>query len=235
MRPRLRALVACAVLAAALPAAADDFTVLSTVTSPRGGTRTLIQYLSPTRIRISDGDRDAIVDVPSGKVTLFSDRRREYWETSLDEVAAFVGQVDAALARSETMEQMRGPITVLKGSGRRKIAGYDTEQYTLTLGEAMRFDVWVAPGLQPSPSYFDARKVLYATMGPMGRRFDRMFDEMKRIKGFPLATSVDYRMRMSNRQTVTEATEVRMGAIPETVFATPAGYARADSPFVPRP
>jgi hypothetical protein len=72
-------------------------------------------------------------------------------------------------------------------------------------------------------------------MGPMGRRFDRMFDEVKRIKGFPLATSVDYRMRMSNRQTVTEATEVRMGAIPETVFAAPAGYTRADSPFVPRP
>ena len=231
MRPRLRALVACVVLGAAAPAAADDFTILSTVTSPRGGTRTLIQYVSPTRIRISDGDRDVIVEVPSGKVTLFNDRRREYWETTLDEVAAFGGQLDAALARGTPMEQMRGPISVLKGTGRRKIAGYDSEQYTLSLGEAMRFDVWVAPTLQVSPSYYDARKVLYATMGPMGRRFDRMFDEMKRIKGFPLATSVGYRMRMSNRKTVTEVTEVRTGPIPETAFAVPAGYTKADSPF----
>jgi hypothetical protein len=234
MRPRLRALVACALLAAAVPATADDFTVLSTVTSPRGGTRPLIQYVSPTRIRISDGDRDAVLDVPSGRVVLFSDRRREYWETSLDDIAAFVGQLDAALARGDTMEPMRASISVLKGPGRRKIAGYDTEQYTLSLGDAIRVEVWMAPAMPAPPSYFDARKVLYATLGPMGRRFDRMFDEMKTLKGFPLAMSVDYRMRMSNRQTVTEATEVKRDPIPETAFAVPAGYAKAASPFARR-
>jgi len=230
----LLASVTAATLAAAAPAAPDDFTILSTVTSSRGGTRPLIQYVSPTHVRVSDGDRDAVVEVGSGKVVLFSDRRREYWETSLDDIAAFVGQLDAAMARGQTMEPIGTSVSVLKGAGRRKIAGYDTEQHTLTLGDAMRVEVWIAPALQVSPAYFEARKALYATFGPMGRRFDRMFDEMKTLKGFPLAMSVDYRMRMANRQTVTEATEVKKDPIPETAFSVPAGYTKAASPFARR-
>src|SRR5262249_35283570 len=103
-RARMRSLtlaVVVAALAAAAPAAPDDFTVLSSIQPPRGGSRPLIQYVSPTRVRISDGDRDAIVTPASGKVVLFSDRRREYWETTLDEVTAFGAQFDQALARGE--------------------------------------------------------------------------------------------------------------------------------------
>ncbi len=96
----LLASVTAATLAAAAPAAPDDFTILSTVTSSRGGTRPLIQYVSPTHVRVSDGDRDAVVEVGSGKVVLFSDRRREYWETSLDDIAAFVGQLDSRSSRA---------------------------------------------------------------------------------------------------------------------------------------
>jgi hypothetical protein len=123
------------------------------------------------------------------------------------------------------------PVTVEKGTGGRKVAGYDTDQYILTMGESMRMEVFITKALEPPARYFDARKVLYASLGPMGRRFDRLYDEMKKIKGLPLATSLDYRMRVARRQVSTEATEVRKGPIPDSVFVAPSDYRKIDSPF----
>ena len=68
-------------------------------------------------------------------------------------------------------------------------------------------------------------------MGPMARRYDRIFDELKKIKGFPLATVSDSRMRVGRRQVTIEATEVRRDPIPDSVFAVPAEYKKVDSPF----
>jgi len=99
------------------------------------------------------------------------------------------------------------------------------------MGDSMRMEVFITTALEPPARYFDARKALYASLGPMARRFDRMYDEMKKIKGFPLATSLDYRMRVARRQVSTEATEVRKGPIPDSVFVAPSDYKKIDSPF----
>ena len=91
-----------------------------------------------------------------------------------------------------------------------------------------------APALQPPTRYFEARKVFYAALGPMGIRFQRLFDEMKKIHGFPLATATDARMRMGKTRTTVEATEVRKGAIPASVFEVPADYKKVASAFAGR-
>jgi uncharacterized protein DUF4412 len=224
-----------AVLALPLRGAAEDLTIVSTVTTPRGTTRTQTQYISASRMRLSYEERDTIVDLASGKVILVDPRRKEYSETSLGELRAFLDQIDAAMAGRPIFDHSIGAtasVTVARGTGGvRKIAGYDTEPYTLTMGDSMRFEVWAAPGLQPPLQYFDARKVVYATMGPMARRFDRMFDELKKIKGFPLATVSDSRMRVGRRQVTIEATDIRKGPISDSVFAVPAEYKKVDSPF----
>jgi hypothetical protein len=236
MRRTLRVVVAAAaVLAARAPGAgADDLTIVSTLTTPRGTARTQTQYLGGTRLRTTDGERDTIVDIGSGRITLLDHRRKEYSETSLDEMRAFLAQLDVAMAGRPLFDKMMDPtatVTVVKGTAARKIAGYDTRQYTLTLGETTRVEAWVAEALPPPARYFEARKILYATMGPLARRFDRIFDEMKTIKGMPLALAIDYRMRMTRREVTTEATEVRMGPIPDSAFATPTDYKKIESPF----
>ena len=228
-----------AVLAAALAlpalAAAEDLTIVSKVGNPKSGASgTQTQYISSQRIRTADTDTDTILDLASGKLTLVNNKKKEYSETSLDELRAFMGQLDAAMANNPLMERMMGKtaaVSVTKGAGAKKIAGYDTQQYVLTMGENMRFEIWAAPGLETPAQYFDARKALYATMGPIGKRFDAMFEEMKKIKGFPLATTMDYKMMMVQQQTLTEATEVRRGTIDAAVFAVPAGFKKVDSPF----
>jgi len=99
------------------------------------------------------------------------------------------------------------------------------------MGDFMKYDVWVAPDLSRPTQYFDARKAVYATMGPMARRYDRIFEEMKKIKGFPLASASDSRMRVGRRQVTIEATDVRTGTITDSVFVVPSDYKKVESPF----
>ena len=235
MRTLHAALVVTA-LAASLPrpARAEDLTIVSTVTTPRGTTRTQTQYLSASRMRMSGDERDTIVDLVSGKITILDNRRKEYSVSTLDELRAFTDQMDSAMAGRPIVDGTVGAtssVTVEKGTGGKKVAGYDTDLYILTMGDSMRMEVFITTALEPPARYFDARKALYASLGPMARRFDRMYDEMKKIKGFPLATSLDYRMRVARRQVSTEATEVRKGPIPDSVFVAPSDYKKIDSPF----
>jgi hypothetical protein len=72
---------------------------------------------------------------------------------------------------------------------------------------------------------------MYAAMGPMGPRFQKMVEEMRKVKGFPLATRVSAKMMMVKMDTLTEATEVKKGPIPASAFEVPAGYAKKDPPF----
>ena len=232
----LHAAFVVAALVASLPrpAPAEDLTIVSTVTTPRGTTRTQTQYLSPSRMRMSGEERDTIVDLVSGKITILDNRRKDYSASTLDELRAFTDQIDSAMAGRTIVDGAVGTtatVTVEKGTGGKKVAGYDTAQYILTMGESTRVEVFMTTAIDPPARYFDARKVLYASMGPMARRFDRVYDEMRNIKGFPLATVLDYRMRVARRQVSTEATEVRKGPIPDSVFVTPSDYKKIESPF----
>jgi hypothetical protein len=65
----------------------------------------------------------------------------------------------------------------------------------------------------------------------MGKRFAKMFDEMKKIKGYPLAMDMDVDMGMAKMATVSEAIEVKKGAIPDSTFEIPSGYSKKSSPF----
>jgi len=234
MRTLHAAFVVAALIGLPGPAPAEDLTIVSTVTTPRGTTRTQTQYLSASRMRMSGEERDTIVDLVSGKITILDHRRKEYSETSLEELRAFLDQIDSAMAGRAIVDRSAGAtgsVTIEKGAGGKRVAGYDTESYVLTMGEWMRVEVFTTTALDPPARYYDARKVLYASMGPMARRFDRVYDEMKKIKGFPLATTFDYRMRVARREVTTEATEVRKGPIPDSVFVAPEGYKKIDSPF----
>src|SRR5262249_14809039 len=122
----LRLVTIAAMLASAVPARAD-LVIVSRVTTPRGATRTQTQYLSAHRLRFNDEGRDTIVDLPSGRVTLVDGRRKEYSETSLDEVRAFLDQMDAAMDGRPLFDRSIGAtasVTVTKGTTSREIAGY---------------------------------------------------------------------------------------------------------------
>lgn len=229
-RPAL-ALALAATLAPAL--AAEDLTVVSKVTvGDHSGTST--QYMTSTKSRSTDGQSDSIIDFPTGRLTFIDHKTKSYWETTLEEMAAYMDKLEKDMKGNPMLATMFGgpdAVSVERGKGTRKIAGYDCDEYTMKMGESFRFDVCAAKGLQPPPQYYEGRKLSYAAMGPMGKRFGKMFDEMKKVKGYPIALDMDVDMGMTKMSTKSEAVEVKKGAIPASTFDVPAGYAKKSSPF----
>ena len=233
MRRRFFVLALALAAAFAPLLAAEDLTVVSKVTvGDKSSTST--QYMTSTKSRTSDGQSDSIIDFPTGKMTFIDHKAKTYWETTLEEMAAYMDRLYRDVKGNPMLEKMFGgsdEVTVERGQKSRKIAGYDCDDYTLSMGPSFEFEVCAAKGLQPPPQYYEGRKLSYASMGPMGQRFSKMFDEMKNIKGYPIAMDMDADMGMAKIQTSSEATDVNKGPIPASTFDLPAGYAKKPSPF----
>jgi hypothetical protein len=229
----LRGIIAAGAMAVAAAATAEDLTIVSRVEAGKGKVSTSTQYLTRDKVRTSDGESDTILDLASGRLVIINHKKSEYYETSLQDMAAAMQKLQQDMAKGP-MAAMFGQVEnvkVEKGTGARKIAGYDTEAWVMSMGEGLRFDVWSAPALEVPTQYYEARKSLYAAMGPMGPKFQKMVEEMRKVKGFPLATRISAKMMMVKMETLTEATEVKKGPIPASAFEVPAGYKKKDSPF----
>lgn len=234
-RLSLAAVIACA---AALPAlaGAEDLTVVSKVTLGGGAPTTSTQYVGAEKIRTSDGENDTIVDVVGGRFTVVNHKKKEYYEFTREEMAAGMAQLEQQMSgpMGAVMEKMMGgkigEVDVQKGASR-KVAGYDCTAYTFSLGQNLRYEICATPALQLPAAYYDALKGPYAMMGPMAKRFEKVFDEMKKIKGYPLAMNSTINLMALKMQVQSEATEVRKGAIPASAFQVPAGYKKKQAPF----
>lgn len=231
---RIFASIVLACSTAAALAGAEDLTVVSRVTPAKGSPTTATQYLAASKVRSSDGNFDTIIDLESGRITQIDHKKKTYFDTSFAEMRAHFAQLEEILASNPMLSRMIGQATevkVEKLTGTREIAGYACQEYHLTIGESLEFTVWTTPDLKPPGEYYDAQKMLYAAMGPLATRFEKMFDEMKKIGGFALSTKIDTRILGMNVNTVTEAVEVRKGALPADAFAPPAGYKQKKSPY----
>jgi hypothetical protein len=229
----IKGIISAGALALATAAAAEDLTIVSQVDLGKGKTATATQYMAADRVRTSDGENDTIVEFGTGRLIVINNSKKEYYETSLQDISAAFQKMEKDL-QGTPMAGMLGkvePVQVAKGSSPKKVAGYDTEHWVMTMGEGMRFDVWAAPALTVPTRYYEARKAQYAAMGPMGKRFEKMFSEMAAIKGLPLATTISAKMMMVKMEIKSEATEVRKGAIPASAFEVPAGYKKKNPPF----
>jgi hypothetical protein len=230
--------IAVLTCAAALPAlaGAEDLTIVSKTTVNQGGPTTQTQYLGAQKIRTTDGESDTIVDVAGGMYTVINHKKKEYYQFTRDEMMAAMAKFEQQMAgpMGAMMEKMMGgkvgEVNVQKGAAR-KVAGYDCTAYTVTLGDNMRYELCAAEALSIPPAYYDALKGPYSMMGPMGRRFVKVFEEMKKIKGVPVAFNGNVNVMSIKMNMASEATEVKRGAIPESAFAVPAGYKKRDSPF----
>jgi hypothetical protein len=232
---RRAAALACLTALPAL-AGAEEMTVVSRVTLNQGAPQTSTQYIGEKMIRTTDGENDTIVDVANGRYTVVNHKKKEYYEFTRDEMMASMQQLEQQMAgpMGAMMEKMMGgkvgEVTVTKGAAR-KVAGYGCTAYTVSMGENMRYELCATEALSLPSVYYDALKGPYAMMGPMSRRFVKVFEEMKKIKGFPVAMNTAVSVGPMKIRAEQEATEIRKGAIPASSFAVPAGYKKKNSPF----
>ncbi|MCP3963255.1 MAG: DUF4412 domain-containing protein [bacterium] len=227
VRVTLLALLLC------LPAAAEDLTIVSQVTGGKGKPTTSTQYITTDKMRTGDGRNDTIMDLESGRIIQVDHKKKTYHETSLEEIRAHFAELERMLDENPMMAAMIGgatEVTVREGTETREVAGYTCNQYFLTIGK-LEFEVFAAGDLKVPIEYYDAQKMVYAAMGPMASRFDKMYDELKEIGGVTLYTKIDSRFIGMKIKNVSEATEVRKGPIPADTFEPPAGYKKKKSPY----
>jgi hypothetical protein len=243
MRGAARLLTLSSLLVVA-PAQADDLTIVSKVTGEGAQDTNRTWYLTPTKLRMSTTMGDVIMDVAAGKITVLDHAKKQYWETTQEEVNKSTSEAasrmteqtkqnpQAAKLMEQLMGNLAGSVSVQHGPGSKKIVGYTCEQYIVSMGP-IKEDVWVTTEITPPltlSQIMAAQKAFFAG-NPMAGSMKGLADEMAKIKGFPLGQSVTITMLGRTNQTNSEAIEVKKDPVPASVFAIPAGYTKTQPPM----
>jgi uncharacterized protein DUF4412 len=257
----LRASALFAVLAAAVPAAAQDLTIVSKVTRDGGEATTATSYLTTDRARMSEAEgQDMMIDLKSGQMTVMDGRRKEYYvitRQDMEQMKAKLQQTMNSPEMQKAQEQMKnlppdmqkrmqaamgavaGSFDVKKTGGTRKVAGYNCEEWEITFGQFSKTVQCVSTEV-PIPlqswdsfrEFSDNMRSMMASMGPMGKGMGDLSEKMKQVKGIPLWVNRSTSMMGHSSSTITEVTEIKKGTIPASAWEIPAGYKKVDNPML---
>ena len=239
---RFAAAALCTLTLCALPAAAEDLTIAYRTTGGNGaGTAT--SYFSTERMRLTDAERDTIVEYASGRIVSIDHKKKEYTEMTLAEIETAMktatAQMDAQMANlppamREKMQQMTGggSVTVTKGATK-KVAGYDCQDYAVVMGSMGNMHVCATTAIAPPAPNVDHRRFAVAGLAanPM---LKNLAAEMQKIQGFSLAETTSMKVMGRGIESSKEATEVKRTAIPASTFDVTAltqGYKKVASPL----
>jgi hypothetical protein len=252
--------VSAVLLAFALPAAAEDLTIVSKVTRDGGAPTMATSYLSSTHARVVQPDgQEALIDLGSGQITVIDGRKKEYFVVTRQDMDAMKARMQQMMNSPEmqrAQEQMKslppevqkrmegmmggaaGAFDVKKTGTTRKIAGYTCENWTVTMGSISKTEQCMTSELPIPVTTWDAyrdfaegMRGMMASMGPMGKGMADLATKMKDMRGFPLATTTNVNVMGRSTNVVSEVVEVKKGAIPASAWAIPEGYRKVDSPM----
>lgn len=249
----LSAAALAAVVAA--PVLAEDLTITFKTTG-QGGGDTSTQYYSSERMRTTDGEQDTLFEYASGTIVNIDHKKKEYSEVTLAEIEAAMeaasAQMEEARAQMESlpaamrermekmMGGMAGEVTVTRG-GTREVAGYPTQEYTVTMGEGVTMNFWNTTELALPIPAADLRKLASFTgpmaamaQNPMFKGFGQLAEKMRELEGFTLADNSSFTMMGRKAESSREATEVKTGPIPASeldVATIASGYKKVKSPL----
>ncbi len=235
-RNQLRSFAMAALFAVLAPSAAlagDDFTIVTRLSTATGEPVVSTHYLSATKIRTAENQLEVIVDLESGVMTHVDHRRRQYFTTHAAQLADHFADIEALARSNPILSRLladTGTVVVGKIERERQIIGRPCQQRGLELGAEFEIDVCSGPDLPVPGAFYDARKLLWANIGPMSILFAKSFDAMKQLDGFPLMVNTNSTvpgLEMMTRQQVTEIEP----QIPADAFTVPADYEEIHSPY----
>jgi hypothetical protein len=230
------ALTSTLLLAAALaPAlAADEITMVSTFESSMAKGSTSTTYMGKDKLRTVEGDTETIVDYTTGEMTFIDTKKKSYWTTSPADLEAKFAELNEQLQGLPMMDKIFGAaseVEVTKLGSTQQVAGYTCNDYRISMGDAYVFELCATSELKPPADVHQARRLMFANMGPMAGKMGKLFDEMSKIEGLPLVSNFSMTMMGRTMSTSTRATEVKVGSIPAATFEIPAGFKQKKSPF----
>lgn len=250
MKPHLALLAALLSLGLSGPALAGDLTlVFATRVNGQSGTAT--EYMTRDKLRMNEGDHDSILDTGKGQVTMIDHGKKEYAVMTLAEMeTAMHGAAEKMSANQDKMAEamknmppeMRERMqTMMGGSGGpmahmkvtevadgRKIAGYDTTAYLMSMGDAMETRLWTTTAITPPLEPGEILR-LQSIANPMMKNMGAAMDEFRKVKGLTLATHSRFSMMGHTQESSREVTTIKQDPLPASVFAVPAGYRQVES------
>jgi hypothetical protein len=227
------------VLAAMLPSAmaqifSQDLTIHATTTSSGmggrgGGTTTTTDYYSKNAMKMSSSDgKEHIIRFDLEKIVSVDHKAKTYTEMTFPQMQETLNKVGASGGANqqqlEAMRKIMGQVatsfTVTPEGPGEVIAGYPTEKYLIK--GPMDMEIWAAASLKIPTTYYDVLK-LQMPSNPM---FDMkgLYEQMKKISGIPLKSVTTVKMMNMESTTTKIVTSIEKGAVPDSVFETPAGY-----------
>jgi hypothetical protein len=258
MRFVLRSL-AVLVLFVSVPAIAQDLTIVSKVTRDGGPPQTSISYISSDHVRMSHGDgKESIIDFKTGQMTTLDNAKKTYYVTTRQDMDALAAKMNEQMNSPEMkkaqeamknlppdqqkkMDAMMGSMftfDVHKTGTTRKIAGYTCENWSVNMGQISKTEECLCSELKfPAQAwdmyrgYADSMKSMMAAMGPMAKNMEKMQEQFKQMKGYPLANTTTVDVMGHKSVSSTEVTEVKRGPIPASAWEIPAGYTKVDNPM----
>ncbi len=252
--------VASLLLCAAVPAMAQDLTIVSKVTRDGGPPQTTVSFMSTDHVRMAGGEgTETIVDLKTGQMTTIDNKKKTYYVTTREDMDAFAAKMKERMNSPEMqkaqqemkkvspedrkkMEDLMGgmmTVDVHKTGSSRKIAGYSCENWTITTGQFSRSEECLTNDLkfpmqawQMYKGFADNMKTMMAAMGPMASSAAKMQEQYKKMKGYPLANSTTVDIMGHKSVTASEVTEIKRSPIPSSAWEIPAGYTKVDNPML---
>lgn len=256
----MRLAISALLLGIALPVLADDLTILSKVTRDGGSPETSANYISSDHVRMSQGDgKEMILDLESGDITVLDASKKTYYVITRQDMESMSAKIKEQMNSPEMkkaqeqmnslppeqrakMEAMMGgmfAVTVEKSGTSRKIAGYDCDNWTVSIGQFSKSEEclttqvkYPAAAWDAYKGFADTMKTMMAAMGPMASSATKMQEQFKKMKGLPLASTTTTNVMGHKSVIAKEVTAVKYGPIPASAFDIPAGYTKVDNPML---
>ncbi len=192
-------------------------------------TSTVTLYFSGNAMKQVNADgTDSIIRFDQGKIISVDNKKKTYSEVTFQQLQ---DEINKALSEAKMDPEQMAMIKKMTGQTATQfsvtdqgpgeiIAGYKTEKY-LVAGP-MEMQIFAAPDLRVPSAYFDSLRI----KAPANPMFDmgKMYDELKKINGWPMKNVTTMRMMNMSMTTTTEVTSVVKGAVPPSTFEVPAGY-----------
>lgn len=245
------AITTFALLALGVSSAFADLTFTMKQTKDGGAPENAVSYISAERVRMSQPEgSDILFDLTTGDMTVIDRNKKQYWvmtKSDWDAIAAKMKEVSNSPEMKnlppevrEKMQAMMGgmmAVNVEKTGNKRKVAGYNCDEYTVTIGQFSKTTECVTNELKLPTNVWarytefrDRLKTIASAMGPMAKNIESMQEQLKKVQGFPIQSTTTVSIMGRTSTSTSELESVKEGAIPASAWQIPAGYTKVDSP-----
>jgi hypothetical protein len=202
-----------------------------------GGTITSTEYYSKNAMRTNQSDgNDTIIQFDSQMIIAIDNNKKTYSEMTFAQLEQSLSKLGEQLGAQmgSNPEELKGvlkmmgitdtSLSVTKVGPGETIAGYATDKYVIK--GPVEMAIMAATDLKIPAAYYDVLKMRMPSIPMLDLK--KMFDEMKKIEGFPLKMVQRMKVMNMEMESTKVVTSIEKGAIPESVFEIPEGYTRIE-------